>query len=412
MIQKSKCKNNYCFCRFGDLKKLDLISSTDQECFWSQNKMPIVEQFKVAPVHTFCGIKRDRLKELEQSVLDECFRDLITCDKTTGISCHYNRQEKSQQPSNKPETSKVVVVREFDSTNSRSAVSIRQPLAFIENIPSGSQNLNIESANSASATEDVKKYLAQIINQSFESESIKSLQSLKYDLQDCCKAVFNEKIKCDDVLNIAMLTFKLLSVWKAERQFLVTGSRCYGLFTYSKDEWVSKISSYFWPKSFTSPYTDHGLKYENAARDIYTATKNVFVLECGLVVSKLEPWLAYSPDGIVISNGKIDRLLEIKCPFDLPDVTNETLLEKCSYLVKSKHGLTLKKRHKYYGQVQLGMAILNLEKCDFAVYSNVSNVIKIIEIKFDNVFIKNFLIKLKKIYFERMLHQICVFQRA
>ena len=119
--------------------------------------MPIVEQFKAASVHTFCGIKRDRLEELEQSVLDECFRELISCDKTTGIFCHYNRHEKQKQPLKNPETSIVDDVRECDSTNTTSAISIRQPLAFIENIPSGNQNLkNIERADSTSVTEDAK----------------------------------------------------------------------------------------------------------------------------------------------------------------------------------------------------------------------------------------------------------------
>ncbi|VEN34179.1 unnamed protein product, partial [Callosobruchus maculatus] len=28
-----------------------------------------------------------------------------------------------------------------------------------------------------------------------------------------------------------------------------------------------------------------------------------------------------------------------------------------------RHRYTLKKKHKYYGQVQLGMAVLNLSKC-------------------------------------------------
>jgi hypothetical protein len=32
--------------------------------------------------------------------------------------------------------------------------------------------------------------------------------------------------------------------------------------------------------------------------------------------------------------------------------------------------LSLKKKHKYYGQVQLGMAVLGLKKCDFIMYSS------------------------------------------
>nr|CAI5843226.1 unnamed protein product [Callosobruchus analis] len=38
-------------------------------------------------------------------------------------------------------------------------------------------------------------------------------------------------------------------------------------------------------------------------------------------------------------------------------------LQECNFILKENGRYTLKKKHKYYGQVQLGMGILNLNKC-------------------------------------------------
>lgn len=60
----------------------------------------------------------------------------------------------------------------------------------------------------------------------------------------------------------------------------------------------------------------HGIKTEPEARLVYTQTTNYNVKETGLIVSKSHPWLAYSPDGIILDgNNNPLKLLEIKCLF-------------------------------------------------------------------------------------------------
>lgn len=39
-------------------------------------------------------------------------------------------------------------------------------------------------------------------------------------------------------------------------------------------------------------------------------------MQCDLVLSKQNPWPAYSPDDVIFKDGKPWKLLEIKCPFD------------------------------------------------------------------------------------------------
>nr|CAI5843225.1 unnamed protein product [Callosobruchus analis] len=44
-------------------------------------------------------------------------------------------------------------------------------------------------------------------------------------------------------------------------------------------------------------------------------------------------------------------------------MTIKDCLQECNFILKENGRYTLKKKHKYYGQVQLGMGILNLNKC-------------------------------------------------
>ena len=56
-------------------------------------------------------------------------------------------------------------------------------------------------------------------------------------------------------------------------------------------------------------------------------------------------------------------------------------------------------------------AILNLQHCDFVIYSNVSNSIKII-VAFDEKYAENLLKTLKINYLQKMLHEICTHSRV
>lgn len=67
----------------------------------------------------------------------------------------------------------------------------------------------------------------------------------------------------------------------------------------------------------------------------------------------------------------------------------------------------LKKRHTYYAQIQVGMALLNLEECDFVIYSSCDDSIYIINVTFDHEYCRKLLKTLKNKFFEHMLHEIC-----
>ena len=68
--------------------------------------------------------------------------------------------------------------------------------------------------------------------------------------------------------------------------------------------------------------------------------------------------------------------------------------------------ISIKKKHAYYGQVQLGMVMLNVGKCDVVIYSTFSNAYISLEILLDTEFTKKMLISLKNAYFTNMIHNI------
>lgn len=227
-------------------------------------------------------------------------------------------------------------------------------------------------------------------------------------LRQCCETVLEQL--SGDCVSLCQETHNSVASWMRERQFRITGSRCYALFTYSKNKnpnWEEKSTKYFHPKAFSSQSTSHGILYEANARLKYESVRSVSVNQCGLVISENNPWLAYSPDGIIFEDNRPSRLLEIKCPIAGKKSTVSEILAGTKFLTESEGKFTLRKKHSYYGQVQMGMAVLNLRQTDFVIYAPFDDSIEIISIPFDEYFVKDLLYTLKTVYFNCMLHNVC-----
>ncbi|KAF5307552.1 hypothetical protein FQR65_LT18399 [Abscondita terminalis] len=86
------------------------------------------------------------------------------------------------------------------------------------------------------------------------------------------------------------------------------------LYAYSKNNWAEKASKYFFDKPFAGNFaTNYGVIQEKVSRNIYMAhlLEDENIVEVGLVVCQSDPWLACSPDGILMKNKRPHRLLEI-----------------------------------------------------------------------------------------------------
>lgn len=103
---------------------------------------------------------------------------------------------------------------------------------------------------------------------------------------------------------------------------------------------------------FTTPAMERGRVLEHEARRMYSASKEVFVDEVGLVGAEgeFENYAACSPDGLVGDDG----IIEIKCPLAknfLEWVSNDFYIKP-----------------EYRTQVQFNLLITERQWCDFVYY--------------------------------------------
>ncbi|XP_044764327.1 uncharacterized protein LOC123320899 [Coccinella septempunctata] len=114
---------------------------------------------------------------------------------------------------------------------------------------------------------------------------------------DCCEPLYGELFSKDAeiIINIPQQSKE----WHEQRKYRVTGSRIYELFTYSKNEWENKSKKYFYRGSLHNKYTKHGVKFESEPKEAFIAQTSFHVVDCGMVVSNSNPWLGYSPDGVI-----------------------------------------------------------------------------------------------------------------
>lgn len=228
-------------------------------------------------------------------------------------------------------------------------------------------------------------------------------------LKECCESKL--KRLDGDFISICKESKINHLLWQKERQFRVTGSRCYELYTYTRNKnpnWKKKCHDYFYPVNFKSEFSEYGRKTESSARNAFSEAYTK-VIEIGLVVSKHNPWLSYSPDGIIVNDDKSIELLEIKCPYKGKSINiyDAIMYEFKSCLIIEGLHVRLKEKHKYYAQVQMGMAVLNLKNTKFVIYASYDKSIIIINVPFNENFVISMLTSLKKTYYNIMLHEIC-----
>lgn len=167
-----------------------------------------------------------------------------------------------------------------------------------------------------------ENYMNEILCNAAQSVIMMEIYSVESSLvNECCKVQY-ENLYSDDINSIYINTKICETEWQKQRKFRITGSRCYQIFTYKQSNWKQKSISYFWPKSFTNKFVRHGIAQEGNARNKYTQITGNLVEETGFIVSSSSPWIGYSPDGVIIDNGKPSKLLEIKCPFIGKDFHN------------------------------------------------------------------------------------------
>jgi putative phage-type endonuclease len=176
--------------------------------------------------------------------------------------------------------------------------------------------------------------------------------------------------------------------WHVARLYRLTGSRigaAVGQSPYTTPDQL--LREMLWPAFKGNASTRRGTLFEPYAGRSYLrferqkSGQSTELAIPGAVVSKLRPYFAYSPDGIVMCDNGSQKLIEIKCP------------------VKSKPYPRIPSM--YMAQMQMGMWLLGLQSCDFVVYCGEGPYARVEVIDDKKMFVTA--VPRDDIYLERML---------
>lgn len=148
----------------------------------------------------------------------------------------------------------------------------------------------------------------------------------------------------------------------------------------------------------------YGIMHKNEAINQFQVQTKLSVQPCGLFIHPHYPYLAASPDGLVGADG----IIEVKCPYAARDMSiKEAIKSKhIKYLIENQHGgISLKRNHIYYFQVQSQLEISNREFYYFVVYTKADILYE--KILKDNSFWNSHMkSRLKNLYFGALLPEI------
>ena len=199
-------------------------------------------------------------------------------------------------------------------------------------------------------------------------------------------------------------------LWHNERKLRITASImkevCHRRPTTSCNAFVKKKIH---PKPLNTVAVQYGRAHEQNAissyLDYYHSHGVAMELkQCGLVVDTSLPWLAASPDGIVMDPIHGEGCLEVKCPLSCQTISVEEACRKVTaFCLLEKDGvISLSKVHSYFYQIQTQMHVTKCRWCDFVVWSLLGSPF-IQRIQYDAAFMKGAIIKAQKFYFEQFL---------
>lgn len=156
-------------------------------------------------------------------------------------------------------------------------------------------------------------------------------------------------------------------------------------------------------------YVEYGMRMEDFAFQKYSFIHNTHVLKCGLVIHQKQPWICASPDGLVIHNSKVNKLLEIKCPYTCKDtllVDEDNGILRVPYLQydEEKTTINLKRNHVYFTQCQIQMYCTGMEECDLFICTKADCIT--VNIKRDNLFLEKLVRKMEFFYFKYYLPEL------
>ncbi|XP_065899160.1 uncharacterized protein [Dysidea avara] len=204
--------------------------------------------------------------------------------------------------------------------------------------------------------------------------------------------------------------------WHHERKLRITASImkevCHRKSSTSCEAFIrKKLGS----KSINTPAVRYGQHNETIAVRSYVNYQNkrgimIQVNSCGLSIDPSTPWLAASPDAIVVDPTQKHPkrgCLEVKCPLSCEKMLFAAACKNISgfCLVQKNGELSLSRTHAYYYQVQTQMHVTHISWCDFVVWSPMQDVF-VERVYYDPAFMTTAMSKAQEFYFKKFLPSV------
>lgn len=125
-----------------------------------------------------------------------------------------------------------------------------------------------------------------------------------------------------------------------------------------------------------------------------------------MIISKQQPWLCASIDGVVINHGCVMKIVEFKCPTKCKDLPVVDWKNKCcnvTCLSFENDEIKLKKSNPYFTQIQVQLYVTEMFTCDLFIYSQVSDGCLTLPVHRDEEFLKNVILGAEHFYFKYYL---------
>ena len=196
------------------------------------------------------------------------------------------------------------------------------------------------------------------------SELCESQVKLLYESQVKLNSVQATRLEANTRMQLSS------ELWHNERKLRITASImkevCHRRPTTSCTSFVERK---LFPKPIDTTPTCYGRRHESDAVLAYINYQKdrgicVEVTLCGLVINSCTPWLAASPDRLVVDSTLSEenqRCLEVKCPFvcEKKSIVEASRSISAFCLVEKNGNIHLSRSHGYFYQVQTQMYVCN-----------------------------------------------------
>ncbi|XP_050436964.1 uncharacterized protein LOC126843455 isoform X1 [Adelges cooleyi] len=282
---------------------------------------------------------------------------------------------------------------------------------------------NIVKKKNAITCKEKNKIDDTIFNQLNAYDELLNLQRLRTCYTDNLKPIEckqlefyknNVDVNRDKILNTMYSTVDQAnnSIWRICRQTRLSASSKAHQISTRRGKNEELAMRFIQNKKITGKglkYVSYGIGMEDFASKKYSLLHNVSVIKCGLVVHQKQPWMCASPDGLIIRDNKIEKLLEIKCPYTCKDgllFDEENKKVNIPYLQYDKENncILLKRNHSYFTQCQIQLYCTGLEECDLFVCTKQDCIT--VPIKRDDIFLEKLVKKMEFFYFNYFLPKL------